>query len=405
MQKIVVDKQIMRKSITAISVLGLLIIFFSATTLMYSKEKQIAVLAEAVINSDVNLLRELLSSEESSVKITEENVETLVAYLDNFKKDKESLLEAIKNRENHELLSLKTEEKWFFFEEYAFVINPYYIEFEVDEYIKEIEIAGVETLNITEEGIVRSMPLFPKTYEIHVSYKTEYIPNYKAKRDIVVSPVLANDQRIVKAKVQTQSITLDIFNGIGATVLLNGKETNIKLDGPNKKIHGIPTDGATKVSIKKTYPWGDVVSEEHSITRKRLAFEYSPVNEQVKSDIILAKQAFSESFNEAFQKRDASLLKHVTPYMRSTFEQIIDEHAGREKLVSSMHGHIEIHELYTHEIKDEYELPKQEQYFGTFGGYIGKEESEGLYTCSMYYDLTEQKWLVFSVLDINSYYQ
>jgi uncharacterized membrane protein YvbJ len=390
--------------LSTVVILGLLVVFFIASSMMVTKDKQLTALEVAVVNNDVQQLTDLLSSEESSIKITKEDVETLVAYLDNFKKNKASLLEAIKNRKDHELISIKTKKEWLFFEEYVFVINPYYIEFEVDEYIKEIEIAGVETLNIKEEGKVRSGPLFPKTYEIHVSYKTEYIPNYITKREIVVTPVMANDQRFVKAKVQTQSITLDIYNGLGATVLINGKETNIKLDVPNKKIYGIPTDGTTKISIKKSYPWGDVISEEHNVSRKRVAFYFSPINEQVKSDIKLAKEAFSESFNEAFQKRDASLLKHVTPYMRTTFEEIIDEYAGREKLVSSLHEHIDIHQLYTHEIKNEYGLPKQEQYFGTFAGNI-VNESGMQYQCYMYYDLTEQKWLVFRVYDLASHAQ
>ncbi|OZM56015.1 hypothetical protein CIB95_14325 [Lottiidibacillus patelloidae] len=401
-----IKKSISNKTIVKIFVtLFLLLVFFFITTMMNAKEKSLTMLEEALITSNVDQLQSLLSSEHPNMEITKENVEILLSYLDNFKKDKESLLDAITKKENHELLSIKTKKKMLFFEEYAFVINPYYIEFEVDEYIEEIEITGVETLYIKTDGKVKSGPLFPKTYEINVTYKTEYISNYKTKKEIVVTPVLANDQRIVNAKVQTQSVTLDIYNGLGATVLLNGKETDIILDEPNKKIYGIPTDGTTKIAFKKSYPWGEVISEEQKVNRRRIGFYFSPVNEQVKSDIKLATEEFSESFNEAFQKKDVSILKHVTPYMRTTFQEIINDYAGKGKIVIRLFDQsndINIHEFTNHEINNEYGLPKQEQYYSTFAGHIIDENGMGLYACTMYYDLTQKQWYVFRVFNLAS---
>jgi uncharacterized membrane protein YvbJ len=311
-----------KRLLKPLTILTLLLGFFFVSTMLVSKERSLSSLQQAFEERDVTTLKQLLSSTDANMTITSDDIERFLTYLDSFKKDKESLLEAIKLGQNHERLSINTQKKWMFFEDYVFQVKPIFIEFTVDEYVKEIEIVGAETLHSDGSEKIRSGPLMPGMYDIIATHHMGYVPDYTSKKHVNAIPIIANDEDVIKTEFNTRYVIFQLYNGHGATLLVNGKETEIIIDN-EKKIYGIPKDGSVSLSGRKKFPWGEFTSEEVLVNRKEVFLRLDVTNDKVKEQLLKVANEFGRSWQQAFNKRDISLLKHVTPKMRERLNRKI----------------------------------------------------------------------------------
>jgi uncharacterized membrane protein YvbJ len=381
-----------KKYRTAVIIFGMLFIFFFSSSMMTAKNKSLVELEQALKNGDVAVLQQLLSVKGADYVVSEGDIKRFLTYLDSFEKDKESLLESIKLGENHELLSINTQRKSMFFEDYVFQVKPFYIEFTTDEFVKEIEIVGVETLRVEGSDKIRSGPLMPGTYDIIATHHMGYVPDYTSKTLINTIPLIANDERVIKSEIDTRYVILQLYYGHDATLLVNGKETDIIIDNETK-IYGIPQDGSVSLSVSKKVPWGEFTSEEVKITNKVSIVELNYTNEIVMKEIRAVAGEFANSFKEAFNKRDVALLKHVTPTFRENLEGVFKGLYAKgalplnESEVEVVHygepGTLSEARFYPNV------APDQEEYYGTE---IQLPSGAIFYS---YYNISEEKWFFF----------
>jgi uncharacterized membrane protein YvbJ len=388
-----------KRLLTPLIILLSLIVFFFMSTMMVLQEKTLLTFQEALINKDVDQLQALLSSEDQNFIITTENVERFLTYLDSFKKDKESLLESIKLGQNHELLSINTQKKWMFFEDYVFQVKPFFIEFTIDEFVKEIEIVGVETLQAEGLEKIRSGPLMPGTYDIVATHHMGYVPDYTSNNKIAAIPAIANEERVIRSGIGTKYIVFRAYNALGGTVFINGKETQLIIDNDEQKIYGVPTDGSITLSVKKKFPWGEFTTEEVVVSGKETFVHLDSTNEEVTKQVLAVANEFAASWVEAFNKQDPSLLKHVTPEMRESMESKMTNlyEVGILTLTKTdVQKQIETF-LLSIEGAQTHELPIQKEYYTasiSIVEYFGDNGTAGsVYV--LYYNLVEGKWLFY----------
>jgi uncharacterized membrane protein YvbJ len=381
-----------KKYMTAVIIVGMLFVFFFSSSMMTAKEKSLAELEQALKNRDVAALQQLLSVKGADYVVSDGDIGRFLTYLDSFEKDKESLLESIKLGQNHELLSISTHKKWMFFEDYVFQVKPFFIEFTIDEYVKEIEIVGAETLRTEGSEKIRSGPLMPGTYEIYATHHMGYVPDYTSKAHINAIPLIANDEDVIKTEFDTRYVIFQLYNGHGATLLVNGKETEIIIDN-EKKIYGIPKDGSVSLSVKKKSPWGEFTSNEVKITNKVSFVRLNYTNEIAMKEIRAVAEEFTESFKKAFNKRDVALLKHVTPTFRETLEGVFESLYAKGALPLNESEAEVVHfgePFYLSKGRfAPSEVPDQEDYYGAevrlaFGANFFP-----------YYNISEEKWYFF----------
>ncbi|OZM56014.1 hypothetical protein CIB95_14320 [Lottiidibacillus patelloidae] len=392
----------------SIVVIFLLSIFFFVSSLFVAKEKSLATIEEAFLNNDVEVLQKLLTSTDSELEMSRMNIEMFLGYLERYKIEEKTLLEAIREGKEHHLLAITTKKKWYFFEEYVFAIKPFYIEMAIDPHIQEIEIVGIENLIPNGADKVRSSPLMPGAHQLYVTHVTEYGPVYKSKLSIPVFRTTANQHHIVKQEVKTRYIEFQAYDAYGGTLLINGKPTNIIVDTNDrvKKIYGIPTDGTYAISVKKKFPWGEYTSAEVKILSNIERVRLNPLNEEMVQEIHSVMVEFGESWQVAFNNNDPTRLKHVTPKMREHLGGRIKEFYSygvtRLEEINVWNLSVSERELITlskEEVEEKKDLLlKQKEYYHTSGFTSERyniDRYHPVFQYYLHYDMQDGKWYVY----------
>jgi uncharacterized membrane protein YvbJ len=395
--------------LSIITVTGMLILFFSISTLMASKEKSLAMFVEAIEQKDVKQLQQMLISEDPKLEMSAENVKLLLDFIHGPHSDKEykqHLFDALSQQKQHHLIEVQAKEKLLFFEEYKFVVKPYYFNFNVDEYVKEIEIVGMEKikLNSNNKNIVRSGPLMPTTYDIIFTHQASYGESnvFTLNTNLKVSHAFANDKNEMQSTKKTKFVTIsESYNNVleGGTLFINGEETELKFKN-DIKLFALPTEGTINIVLKKQFPWGTIVETEPTlINSTSIGLYFNHANHDFSDEILLAAERFTDELVKAWEKKDLSALKDINPYYRERLTSVLssyEQYHGSVKNVTN--GWIFGLTVVNQEDAEKYNIPFEEGekiYAARTMFYInGKLPDEFL--IKLYYNPTSDKWIPYA---------
>jgi uncharacterized membrane protein YvbJ len=395
--------------LSIIIVTGMLILFFSISTLMVSKEKSLAMFVEAIEQKDVKQLQQMLISEDPKLEMSAENVKLLLDFIHDphaKKGYKQNLFDALSQEKEHHLLKIKGKKKLLFFEEYKFVVKPYYFNFNVDEYVKEIEIVGMEKIKISNntEGIVRSGPLMPTIYDILIKHQSSY---NKSNVDTIYTSLkihhaYADEKNEMRSNIKTKYVTISESHNIvleDATIFINGEETDLKFK-ENIKLYALPTDGTVEVVVKKQFPWGMYVSEPTIVnsTTVKLYLDVTADYDFI-DELVIEAQKFTDELLIAWKNKDLSSMKDINPHFR---ERLTDVLSSFEKYRGSLKNFTNVRlidfTMVSQEEADKYNIPfkEGEKIYAarTMFDINGIKYSE--FEIKLYYNPTLDKWIPYS---------
>jgi uncharacterized membrane protein YvbJ len=320
--------------LSIIIVTGMLILFLLISTLMVPKEKSIAMFVEAIEQKDVKQLQQMLISEDEKLEMSAKNVMLLLDFIHGAHGDKEykqNLFDALSLEKEHHLIEVQAKEKLLFFEDYTFVLKPYYFNFNVDEYVKEIEIVGMEKIKIDSNNkeIVRSSPLMPTTYDIIFTHQSSYGESnvFTLNTNLKVSHAFANDKNEMQSNIKTNYVTIsEGYNNVfeGGTLFINGEETEM-LYKEGIKLYALPTDGTVEIVVKKQFPWGmEYVSEPIIVNGNSVEPNMNLTNENdFKDELLFEAQKFTDELLIAWKNKDLSSMKDINPHFRERLTVVL----------------------------------------------------------------------------------
>jgi uncharacterized membrane protein YvbJ len=396
-------------------------IFLVSSQLVVSNESTFDQFEKGILNNDISLLKPLLVSQHPELEISDENVQQLLAYLNIYKEEKKSLLKAISAKQDHPLIAIKNEKKWYFFDQYVFAVKPFFIHFQKDKFATNIEFENGSKVEMISETMAKSGPLMPGSYYITVTYQSDYTSPYKKKKKLNVSTNMSRDKtNIIPYEVKTNVVRVSFHDSLeGYTLFINGQKTDTRLKGHYTELKSLPTDGTVSVAIGKEYPWGYLKSEEREIKFSRVALELNLENEQVIKEIKDDVRTFLTSYKQAWQSNDFSIIKNVTDDVRKKLEgkvltlkntgykDFLEEdtiHLGLnhpDVLTSVYKIHRDWAERKNIVSKDDHsdyygvELIFFEEYYMTTNGF--KERK--LYFYQLWYDYDTNLWRIYSIYE------
>jgi uncharacterized membrane protein YvbJ len=395
--------------LSIITVTGMLILFFSISTLMASKEKSLAMFVEAIEQKDVKQLQQLLISEDPKLEMSAENVKLLLNFIHGPHSDKEykqHLFDALSHEKEHHLIAIQAKEKLLFFEEYKFVVKPYYFNFNVDEYVKEIEIVGMEKIKIdsTNKKIVRSGPLMPTTYDIIFTHQSSYGESnvFTLNTNLKVSHAFANDKNEMQSTKKTKFVTIsESYNNIleGGTLFINGEETELKFKN-DIKLFALPLDGTVEIVVKKQFPWGMYVSEPTTVnsTSVKLYLDVT-ADYDLKDEILIEAQKFTDELVQAWEKKDLSALNGINPHFHERLTVVLSSFEKyRGSVKNFTNGRLIDFIMVSQEEAEKYNIPfkEGEKIYAARTMFVINGVKYSEFLIKLYYNPTSDKWIPYS---------
>jgi uncharacterized membrane protein YvbJ len=297
--------------ITALSILY--------TSVSQGKEQAIAQLIAAIIENDTVALQEILTSEDKYFKINESNIVRFTQYIteQDILADIETKLKA---GEEHRVVSINKDTKWFFFHTYNFAVKPYYVKIQFPKEVTEIEINGTSYLVKGEDELTKTIPLIPGSYNARFKFETEYV-TFTEENEFILDSNKVDSDRVYTLNTANRDRKAEIYaNWSNVKVFVNGKEIGVT-DARTRKtiLNPVPYDGSVKVTIKKEFPWGTFASDELAITKRKQPLLIDAESMEVTNDIIRSLEMFLHSYQPAFNEKNAELLTNVTSSARKSF--------------------------------------------------------------------------------------
>ncbi|RKP50140.1 hypothetical protein D7Z26_20255 [Cohnella endophytica] len=282
---------------------------------------------KAVSQGNPDKLLSLLASSNEDVKLDRNTADGIVQYLgsnresfDRVKKQLASEAELLKNGDATSFendndaafvyLRKKDKKRWLLYNDYELKVKRYMLPVRTNFEGAKIIVNGKESATASGDGsVIEIGPLLPGDYEIKSVYEGEYT-TLESKSKVALFP-LTGDYDGVDLQLQGDYVNVYANNG-DARIVINGKDIGLNI-GAGQQIGPIAIDGTNKMYVEADYPWGKMQSEELSIDSDRLEFDLTGLNDAVKDELMNSTHEFVASWMEAFQARDAGVLKHVHP--------------------------------------------------------------------------------------------
>lgn len=318
--------------------------FFSIGNSKFTPAGTVTAFQDAVENGDTGKLEGLLMTSDEALDVGQEEANALIEYLNGHPDKMDQLLEKL-NRdawiieesggketgssdEYFASLTLVPEGKgWLLFDDYKLEVIPAYI----DMYTNNEEIAltaGEFSGNIpadSEEGIVFG-PFLPGTYPVTATFDNTYVIKEVEEE---VELFMVRQQEVVhsfdlKVEEVTVSVPEDDFR-----LVIDGQETDTVLSEGEQSVGLLPIDGSVGLSVKKSFPWGELESPEFALEGKGQYFDRDVMISFTDDEMDTLLQQFNETFRlyqQALSERDSSLLGDgATANYKSDLEEQIKE--------------------------------------------------------------------------------
>ncbi|OZM56016.1 hypothetical protein CIB95_14330 [Lottiidibacillus patelloidae] len=305
-------------------ILSSFFIIMTMTSSFVSKDKAIDTLIEAYEKKDVTLLQSVLAS--SSQIYSDAELLAFIDYLYSSESDFQLFIKEVNEKRDtatldHPAFTIIKEEKSTFKKEYVVKIKPIEVTFRVEDYIEAIEWNG--QLLAPNKKIT----MIPAIIVVKLHILTNDDISFTEQQTINLDPTHRSKHFYINLE-STSFITLD-SNFDDVTIYINGKDTGeeIKFSNYSGKLYGpVPFDGSVTVAVGKKFPWGEVVSPEIPIINRKEYINLEAANTQITSQITSIITEYAESVLKAWQKKDATMLKHMYQESILAEESLMEQH-------------------------------------------------------------------------------
>ncbi|WP_078543527.1 zinc ribbon domain-containing protein [Litchfieldia alkalitelluris] len=407
----------LKKKLIIGGVLAILIIGFALYKVgdsLTDKTKLMASFTEHLENGDVKELTAMLDSGDESLTMTEDHVKDLIAFIKEDPYLEEEILAQLRENAKAGGFSLnssmeasgeydylgqqlitfeKRGKKFFIYDNYDFVVQPLSISGYTNYDDLTFFVDGEEVKSpVIEDGYVTLGSFLPGNYKVKAVLSTDFV---ELEKEVDVSLYYTSEYDL------TLDIDyVDVYSNVAdATVLVNGKDTGLKLNSDKEvEVGPVLLDGSMNIQIEKDTPIGKLKSAEVSIDNDDLTVNLALSDEQkevVTSQIKDTLLALSEAFNQ----KDASPLKNQSEYVQSEFEELLHySFAGylSDLKVNNNTFYIEERdgkwvttvEVFEHWISS---------YYDEYEGAIATEDQATSFLYEMTYDEGKKNWSIDSI--------
>lgn len=328
--------------IAAIIVIAFIVLFKIGES-MYAPDKTAEKFKEAVINQDASAMKKLIISEEDSLKIEQNHIESMLEYLDDEENTRDSIIEHIDEQANgfakgkddsfaslfeeEQVFNLKKDGKFLMFDKYKVEISPVY--FELTTNYKDTE------LFVNDESVGKSKkeydskkvgPYLPGTYEFKAKHKSKFA---ELETDKTADNFGGESVPVVDLSIEGQSVTFDVpFYDLSdddvskVNLIINNKETGIDLL-EDSTVQPMKTGKDVKASFEAEFPWGKMRSTEFVVdsTYPRSDFQVDEkLQKELKEQIIKSEKEQFEALTTGGKKLPTKMDKKLVEELKKRAE-------------------------------------------------------------------------------------
>jgi uncharacterized membrane protein YvbJ len=336
---------------------------YMAGSSYYGEEKVMDRFIKAIQEEDMETVVELSMTDDPNLKIDEEGMKPLLAYMKENPSYLNGLNESFKYRIqgqdvvlSDEIQLVKNGKKFGIFDNYVFKIKPYYVKVKTNGkgtviYKGEQEIATSDQSEFSKEV----GPFLPGVHQFKAILKDELVTLDK-EEDVTLMGVSTSPKNI-DLKLNGHYITVQ-SNVDDATLYVNGKEKG-KLEDGKIEVGPISNDGSTEIYLEKEFSFGKVQTEKVKVkknTRYELEFEKAISEEDLERFItdhlegaVSAINSGIFSYVESDYDQSGTSYKQDKDYMKSLYDRKIKEELVTAKLEKAERVNEKQYKLYTYE--------------------------------------------------------
>ncbi|MCA0987024.1 zinc ribbon domain-containing protein [Guptibacillus algicola] len=330
-------KKVMLGSLLAFIIVGF--ILFRVGASYTDKYNQLSKFEEYLNNGNVKGLVTLLDSPDQSLKVTENNAESLVSYYNENPSEKESLITSLREAVSQNSLSLQPSaqasedsgqliwlvqngKKFFVYDNYDFVLQPFPLL--IDSNYEEVNylVDGKKVSSeVTENGLVNLGTFLPGYYEVEGNLSSDLVDLTKK---VKVDHFDRNNYSDFTFDVESTVVETNVESG---TVLIDGKNTDISIsNGKQVEVGPVILDGSMTAQVEVETPFGKVKSEDVSIDDSYINVVVTLSDEQKEKAAQSLKQHVT-NYSKALINREIEHLRdnatNVSDYTFSSFESLL----------------------------------------------------------------------------------
>lgn len=303
------------------------------------KDVLVAKFEKHLEQGDAKELAKLLESSDSSKKISDKHIKSLLNYVKDYPEEKEELLRQLKenvkeigipkasieetDEVNDQLIKVEQQgKKYFLYDKYVFVLQafPLLVDSNLDDvtyYIDGKKVASHET----ESGLLTLGNYLPGEYKVEGKHVTEFID---LSKELKVSHFQREDYADVSFEVDSITIGSNVDKG---TITIDGNKTGITFsNGEDGVVGPVLVDGSMKAGIEVDAPFGKVESEDVVIDDNHHYIEATLTDKQ-KEEVLKSLAKHLTNFSLAISNRDPAILSEnssVSEATRSSMAYFLD---------------------------------------------------------------------------------
>ncbi|WP_226654806.1 zinc ribbon domain-containing protein [Guptibacillus hwajinpoensis] len=324
------------------SILALIVIVFAVFKVGESytdRFNQLAKFEENLNQGNVKELVAFLESSDSTLDVTDKNVKSLLTYLKENPDEKETLINhlretassfdmpqqvsaEVKEGSNQLIKMEKRGKKFFVYENYDFVLQPFPLLIDTNEEEVSYLVDGKKVSHVeTKDGLINLGSFLPGEYKVEGKLSSELID---LSKEIKVRHFEKNNYSVLEFDVETISIQ---SNAEKFDVLINGKNTDISLtDGKQVEVGPVMVDESMTAQVQLDAPFGKIKSSEVAIDDTYLEVE-AVLSDKQKDKVAQSLKQHLTNYSNALINREIDFLEDnstvASDYTYASFENLI----------------------------------------------------------------------------------
>ncbi|MEH7581323.1 zinc-ribbon domain-containing protein [Priestia megaterium] len=416
------SKKTKGKLIAAGVAIVLLIGGYKAGEHFTDKDRVIERFETAVHNNDQETVAHLLSSQDSNLEISKENVKGFMTYFQKHPDEINDMIDVLKvesqaldkginldkelsssYEDDPEVLPFQLAQRGktaFLFDKYTIEVKPMYLQVETDYKNTAIYVDGKKVGTASSNNFSKTYgPYVPGMHKVEGRYKTEFV-------DLVTKDTVSFMDNINKKTVSLDLKGEDIAIDLGENppdmkgkLLIDGKK--VKLNPFKTPEFGpVVTDGSMSMKVAANFPWGEMTSKDIPIDSDEIYYNFGR-DKDLENALIKIAAAENKNLFKVYSTGKPNALENITNRYKRAVAQSIGDGMDTEYLKVKYAGStfdLNTGELnYTDEGSWEATIVGKELYGIDYG--TGFENEEKVLKYSLVYDETKKKWLLDDVED------
>lgn len=428
-KKEVDEKTQKQRKILAIIALVILVLGFGAYKVgesMTSRERIIDNFISAIAEKDPVEIAKFIKPSGPGMEVNEGTLKPLIDYMDENPSYLHKLTESIREQsenfgkstdndkkdrpamsknEDSNIISLKKKgKKFLLYDNYQLEIKPFFIKVSTNYKDAVIFLNGKQVDVSDSENFTKEIgPLLPGLYTLKSVYTGEYTTIESEQKVELIVKKYSEDSKIVSTRLDLNAKYIYInTNNYDANVVVNGKDIGLTAQEVNENGLG-PVDDTTIIQLSKEFPWGNILTDEITAEgSSQLKITMTPINNEVKDQIMGALNKFNVDAVNANEQRNAELVVNATANKMDSIRNSIENLFYYEKMYKGFYQRaafdLDSLRIYTENDIYKAKITVSEDYLSAY--YYESEEipeleeSTLIWEYTLFYDITGKRWLI-----------